>query len=193
MHEDTEGVLFYKQPVLFTCSICGSKDDMNGYDDNSQIPKLMKEQHICYHCAYWKDIITHPPLHMEIIGGIAYVANPFVHRPWHVIKAHFGKEFYIRRYNRSVVRINNLWTIGKVPDNFRKYLPDTANFLSLMTYQKLSKDNHQCYAKGCWDRYHCLRYNKQIEKDGPFNTVPASYHIGDEQCPSFINITELKI
>lgn len=31
------------------------------------------------------------------------------------------------------------------------------------------------------------------ERDGPFNKIPANHTIGDENCPSFININELKI
>ena len=192
MCEDTGELLFYKQPVPFSCNICGYVDNMNGYNQQCHLLKSMKKEHICHKCAYWLDIIRHPPINMEVIGGVVYVANPFVHRPLQVIKGHFGKEYYIRKYDGSVWRINNLWTLGKIPDRFLQELPDTANFLSLMTYQKLSKDNHKCFAKGCWDRYHCLRYNLQIEKDGAFNTVPTSHLIGDEQCPSFINIDELK-
>lgn len=193
MCEDTEGVLFYKQPILFSCNICGGTDDMNGYDEQCQLFQSMKKHHICHNCAYWQEIIQHPPLNMEVIGGVAYIANPFVHRPLHVIKGNFGKEFYIRKYDRSVWRINNLWVLGRVPERFIAHFPDTANFLSLMTYQKLSKDNFKCHAKGCWDRYHCLRYDLQLEKDGAFNVVPASHRVGDEQCPSFIHLNELKV
>ena len=193
MCEETEDALFYKQPVYYSCRICGATDDMNGYDDQCHLLKIMKEQHICHHCAYWQDIIKNPPPNMEVIGGVVYVANPFVHRPLHVIKGNFGKEFYIIKPDRSLLRINNMWILGKPPDRFRQYFPDTAHFLSLMTYQKLSKDGFRCHAKGCWDRYHCFRYNLEIEKEnGPFNTVPKSHRAGDENCPSFINFNELK-
>jgi len=193
MNGDTEDVLFHKQPILFSCSICGTTDDMNGYDEQCTLLKDMREHRVCHQCAYWLDIINNPPINMEVIGGYVYIANPFVHRPFQTIKGCFGKEFYIRKLDKIILRVNNLWNLGKIPERFRERLPDTANFLSLMTYQKLSKDPHECHAKGCWDRYHCLRYNLQIEKDGAFNTVPTSHHIGDEQCPSFINTKELKI
>lgn len=192
MFEDTNDVLFDKQPIFYSCNICGKTDDLNMFDTQCALFKPMSEQHICHQCAYWLDIIQHPPLNMEVIGGVAYIANPFVHRPLQVIKGHFGKEFYIRKYDETLLRVNNLWNLGKIPERFREQLPDTANFLSLMTYQKLSKDPHKCYAKGCWDRYHCLRYNLQLEKDGPFNTVPDSHRVGSEECPSFINFNELR-
>ena len=35
--------------------------------------------------------------------------------------------------------------------------------------------------------------NLSCERDGPFNKIPANHTIGDENCPSFININELKI
>ena len=192
MYEDTEDVLFYKQPIHYTCHICGRTDDFNSYDHECALYQMMKQEHICHQCAYWLYIIQNPPLNMEVIGGVVYVANPFVRRPFNVIKGHRGKEFYIRKRDETILRVNNLWRIGKIPDRFKGYFQETANFLSLMTYQKLTNDPHKCYAKGCWDRYHCLRYNLELEKDGPFNVVPESHHPGSEQCPSFININELK-
>ena len=93
----------------------------------------------------------------------------------------------------TLIKSNNIWHQGEIPEHFRKQLPDTANFLSLITYTKLSNDPHKCHAKGCWDRYNCLRYNLSCERDGPFNKIPANHTIGDENCPSFININELKI
>ena len=191
--QEAEDVLFPDQPILFSCNICNERDDIGIYNKDSPIFKIMHERHVCYRCAYWIDKILNRPIRSEVIGGVMYIANPFVHRPLHVIKGSFGQEYYIRKFDKSLLRVNNLWNLGEIPEVFRDELPDTANFLSLMTYQKLSKDSHTCNAKGCWDRYHCLRYNISIEKGDPFNTVPTSHHIGDEECPSFINIKELKV
>lgn len=192
MREDTEDVLFYKQPKPFSCNICGVIDDINSYDTECHLFQYMKQRHICHSCAYWLDIIENPPLNMEVINGGVYIANPFVHRPLQVIKGNFGKEFYILKDDMKINRVNNLWKLGDVPERFLEYFQDTAHFLSLMSYQKICKSNHRCYAKGCWDRYQCVRYNMEAEKDGPFNVIPTNYQVGGECCPSFININEMK-
>ncbi|MDU1634435.1 MAG: hypothetical protein E6834_17900, partial [Bacteroides ovatus] len=145
-------------------------------------------------CAFWMDKIAHPDIGNEVIGSHYYIVYPFVKRPNNVIKGSEGKEFYIRRFDGTLIKSNNIWHQGEIPEYFRKQLPNTANFLSLITYTKLSNDSHKCHAKGCWDRYNCLRYNLSCcERDGPFNKIPANHTIGDENCPSFININELKI
>ena len=97
-----------------------------------------------------------------------------------------GHEFYIRKFDGTLIKSNNVWHQGKIPEHFRKDLPDTADFLTLMDFQKLKNDPYKCMAKGCWDRYHCLRYDQSCEKDGPFNIIPDSHIPGNEHCPSFV-------
>lgn len=81
--------------------------------------------------------------------------------------------------------------IAKIPERFRKQLPDKFRFISEKTYlQIIKRGNRECTAKGCWDRYRCFWYNKEkMEPDNkPYNIIPHYHNIGDEECESFIDI-----
>ncbi|MDC2372779.1 hypothetical protein [Bacteroides ovatus] len=180
-------------PIIITCELCNTLENLDECNPPGEILRIMSKRNVCSNCAFWMDKIAHPDIGNEVIGSHYYIVYPFVKRPNNVIKGSEGKEFYIRRFDGTLIKSNNIWHQGEIPEHFRKQLPDTANFLSLITYTKLSNDSHKCHAKGCWDRYNCLRYNLSCERDGPFNKIPANHTIGDENCPSFININELKI
>lgn len=179
-------------PITVTCKFCHAEENIIEYDPPGETLLFMSRDNVCAKCAYWMDKIKHPDVGREIIGGHYFIVHPFVKRPNNVIKGTEGKEFYIRENDGTLIKSNNVWCQGEIPVYFRNELLDTANFLSLITYTKLHNDPHTCYAKGCWDRYHCLRYNLECERDGPFNKVPANHIIGSEKCPSFINVNELK-
>jgi len=192
MCKENEGVLCLDEsPFSYHCKLCGKKEYIDDYVDHT-ITSVMKKEQICYQCAFWKDKIEHPNPNRIIVGHSYYIANPYVKRPMNRTKGMDGREFYIRMFDGTLIKTNNLWCQGKIPEHFQQNFPNTANFLSLMTFQKLSHDDHKCFAMGCWNRYHCLRYNTELEKDGAFNTIPASYKIGSDNCPSFINFTELR-
>lgn len=152
---------------------------------------IMKEHHICFNCAFWQDRIDTPPYSHEVIGGKYYIVNPSVRRPINRIKGGRGMEYYIRRNDGTLIKTNNLWFQGEIPKQFRDRLPDTARFITLMGYQKLKKDPQKCTSRGCWDRYHCARYDKSCEKGGPWNVIPKNHHPGDENCPSFVNKSKI--
>lgn len=185
------GRISSKLPLIYNCYLCGQEDNLNGYS-SSVILDIMHKEKVCFNCAYWIDKIKNPPICREVIGGHYYIVNPFVKRPENIIKGFGGQEFYIRKLDGTLIKSNNVWHQGKIPRSFRDQLPDTANFLPLMVFQRLKRDPHRCTAKGCWDRYHCLRYDVASESTTPFNTVPTSHNIGDEHCPSFINKNILK-
>lgn len=195
MCKENEGALgLNKYPLPYNCKLCGNQENPDDFcNENNRVVETMLKQHVCFNCAFWMNIInSQAPPGQIIIGHTYYIAHPYVKRPLNRIKGNNGKEMYIRIFNGELIKSNNVWCKGEIPEQFREQLPDTANFLSLMTFQKLANNNHKCYARGCWNRYHCIRYNMDCEKDGPFNTVPQSYIIGSDECPSFINKTELK-
>lgn len=183
MKQKTDGELV--QPSPFTCNLCGKEDDFSDYDSSKYL-LLMHKHHICFNCAFWIDKIQNPPANREIINGHHYIIHPPAKRPHNVVLGFLGREFYIREFNGILIKSNNIWHQGKIPEHFKKELPDTADFLTLIDFQNLINDPHKCYAKGCWDRYHCLRYDSSCEIDGPFNTIPKSHIIGSEHCPSFV-------
>lgn len=59
-------------------------------------------------------------------------------------------------------------------------------------------DNSDCQFKGCHDRYHCIWFNPDSEKDAhgrrkPYNKIPKSHRVGDESCPRFIDRESIKV
>lgn len=74
-------------------------------------------------------------------------------------------------------------------------------FVDYITAKKINArrhDNSDCDFKGCLDRYHCLWFNPDSEKDkkgkrNPYNKIPKTHHVGDEQCPRFFNRADVKV
>lgn len=191
MYKEIEGLL-QEQPKTLTCKLCGTTENLDEYNSSAPMVQNMIDNHVCYSCAFWMQQIENPRPQQEVIGGHLYIVNPQVKRPDNAIKGMFGKEVYIRRFDESLLKTNNIWHIGEIPKHFLEHYPDTANFLSLFVYQKLKNYPFKCQAKGCWDRYHCIRYDLSNEKNGPFNKIPDKYTVGSENCPSFINFNVLK-
>lgn len=42
-----------------------------------------------------------------------------------------------------------------------------------------------CTAIGCYDRYHCNRYDLASEPTTYKLIIPESHNLGDEDCPSY--------
>lgn len=59
------------------------------------------------------DKIAHPDIGNEVIGSHYYIVYPFVKRPNNVIKGSEGKEFYIRRFDGTLIKSNNIWHQGE--------------------------------------------------------------------------------
>lgn len=190
-NKELEGLPCAEYPSNFICDLCGEEDNVDEYISSCELLPIMIERHVCFRCAFWIDKIEHPVVGREIINGHHFVVHPFVKRPENVLKGFGGHEFYIRRFDGTLIKSNNVWHQGEIPAHFRSQLPDTAVFLTLMDYQNLVNHPYKCTAKGCWDRYHCLRYDLSCESEGPFNKVPDNHKIGSERCPSFIHSTNL--
>lgn len=173
---------------IHTCSSCGNKYDILMYDSKSNIVQLMKEHEICYQCAYWMNELEKTNRPLEVINGNLYVFNHQMQRPANrLIGGSLGKEIYIVKPGMEICKSNNVYCRGKIPEQYIKNYPNTAYFTDVITYQKLKESKHKCLAKGCWDRYNCLRYDMSCEKEGAFNIVPKNHKAGDERCVSFIN------
>lgn len=181
-----DGGLPMIEPLPFTCDLCGQKDDFSDYALSSKYLRIMQKRHICFQCAFWMDLAATPLPNREIISGCHFTVLPTTKRPHQVTNGLGGKEFYIRRIDGTLIKSNNIWYQGRIPQHFKEFFPNTADFLTLMHFQKLTNNPFKCHAMGCWDRYHCLRYDMECEKDGAFNAIPANHRIGDEKCPSFV-------
>lgn len=174
------------EPLPFTCSICSKQDDYSDWDVSSRLFDVMMKHKVCHHCAFWIDLIEHPIYGHEIIDGFYFVIHPSIKRPLNVIGFSGGKEYYFRRNDGTLIKSNNVECKGQIPEQFKDKLQDTAVLLKLMDYQSLKNFPFTCAARGCWDRYNCIRYDIALEKEyGKFNEVPANHIPGSEPCPSF--------
>lgn len=171
---------------IFKCSICGNDYNLDNFDMKSSLPQMMRDRHFCFTCAFWTNKIESPDPNREIIDGQHYVFYPGPNSAY--FQGFGGRTFYAIRNNGELITSNNVWHQGDIPSWFRDKLPDTAKFISARTFRKLRDNPFKCKSKGCWDRYHCFRYDISIEKEaGPWNVVPKNHVVGQEDCESFIN------
>ena len=168
---------------------------MQGFNTDDRITKMMDKMQICYDCAYWMNIINYPPPYMEIVGNKCLKVYPKVNnRDKSMLLGGKGKiRYFIRTDWSKMICSNDIWLIGTIPKIFRKKLVPTLIEITSDIYKRLQMNSNQCSARGCFDRYHCLRYNLEIEKDhiGTFNKVPSTWKVGNEHCKDFINILKL--
>lgn len=171
------------------CRHCGSRMLFQGYDLQHRLTHIMNRDTICYICAFWQDILEYPPEYMEIIGNKCMKIYPVADKKdKSLILGGKGKMRYFVRNNLSVFQSNDVWLIGAIPENFRDRLKPTAKEITQKTFIKLQRNPMKCKARGCFDRYHCLRYNLKLESSGAFNSVPLKWKVGDEHCKFFIDI-----
>lgn len=175
----------------FLCKYCGSQIHLEDYDKKLPLIQMMNNEQLCFSCAFWKNKIDHPTPNRQIINGEHWVFEPWSDKPL-LFAGHGGRVFYIMLNDGGVLRSNNVWYQGEIPQHFRESLPDTAKFITRTAYYKMkNQPSFQCQAKGCWDRYHCYWYDMSLEANGPWNEIPASHKIGDECCESFLDKTKV--
>lgn len=148
---------------------------------------------VCSDCAIWLELIRTGRPYLETIAGICYDFLP----PQKDIGAGDtlggGRMRYILKKDGSVKKSNDIWKVGVVPYRFRDKLPDTGWWITRKVYYRLLRGTFSCENMGCYDRYHCLRYNIKSEYGtGPYNIIPKNWIVGDERCPSFCNILEIE-
>ncbi len=183
-----------KKPAIKiqTCSCCGKKYWPLPVAD-SPVTMKMVDEHVCYDCANWKLLIDQPKEHCEIIAGIYYDFLPpqKIDAPG-LFLGGTGMR-YILKKDGSVKKSNDIWQIGEVPLAFRDALSDTGWWVTKKLYNRLRKPWFWCNNIGCYERYHCLRYDvKQEYNKKPYNKIPNTWIVGKEKCPSFLNILEIQ-
>ena len=176
-----------------TCSCCGKKywDFAASFRNHAQDSAWQGD--LCDDCASWIKYINSSDDNLEVIAGVCYNFLP----PQREIKPGDtlggGRMKYILKKNGEIKKSNDIWKIGEVPQALRDKLPDTGWWISRKLFRRLKQRAFQCKNKGCYDRYHCLRYNiKQEYVNGPYNKIPRSWCVGGENCPSFCNILEIQ-
>lgn len=101
------------------CEICGKIINKSQYYDSV----LCSNQ--CFVKHFWKKIISEKEKHIIIDGGCYFDAGN--NKPG-VFRGFSGRRFWIRFKDGSTLTTNNLWHQGKIPEEFRDELPDTAEF-----------------------------------------------------------------
>ena len=176
-----------------TCLSCGSHFNLRDFDIKLPLPKIMQRERLCFTCAFWKDKINNPLPNRQIIDGAHYTFSPWAIQPQTFI-GHGGQVFHILLNDGAVIRSNNVWCQGEIPERFRSMLPNTARFITKKAYNKLkSQPLFKCQSKGCWDRYHCFWYDMTLEENGAWNKIPNSHKVGDECCESFLDKSQVFI
>lgn len=169
----------------YQCSRCGATEIPERFSSRSRIAILMREKHICYRCAYWELFFQEHTKDIEIVNGEVFTYG----KQMFTVLAHKLpiNIRYIVHLDKTAKQLNNCFSLGILPDTISK--GDTGKFVSRDIY-KIMEDcgNYSCRAIGCYDRYRCWWYDKELrEQHGPFNEIPKSYKIGSEGCESFID------
>lgn len=176
------------------CSKCGKSYFSFNMYTNSEIYHLMESENICWECAYWKRFIAVPPEHLEVIGNKCYQILPFVDSPTiYQILGGNGEIRYFLRRNGICEKVNDIWWLNTIPWQYQQELKPTGWWVSKRFYDRAKRVKKTCTARGCLDRYHCYRYLYQQEFDKePYNKVPLDWIVGNEHCPAFLPLREIK-
>lgn len=167
---------FINSPIHH-CSLCGKQIDLRSYDIKSDFVKFMLSHKLCFECAFWEyysDYLANDP---TIIDGACYLVSK---------NRSYLKPSHIFTKTREMITVDKVM-IGKLPEKLKQQYHNNAIFVDLNTYLRLHDKVFLCYAKGCWDRYHCALYNMELERDGPWNEIPKNHTPGQENCESFID------
>lgn len=176
--------------TFITCSHCGKQEDLESFRSiNNPLVSKMRNEQICFDCAYWMNRLNNPEPDTFVISGKLYKLNaPFKRLPFRRTRA-IALKFVIKVGTKEVYAITDMILRGTIPPRLSKLVPDQYKFITRDEYRRIIRyEAEMCLSKGCFDRYHCLWYQADIaEPDEPWNIVPKDYQIGGENCPSFIN------
>lgn len=176
--------------TFITCTCCGKREDLEAFRSlrNPLVSKMRSEQ-ICFECAYWLNWLENPEPDTITMNGKLYKLDPPL-RQLPVCQATAKSlRFVIKIGTKEVYAVKNMMLKGTVPAHLSHLIVDQYRFIARDEYCRIIGFNAEmCLSKGCFDRYHCLWYRKDIaEPNEPWNIIPKDYQIGGECCPSFID------
>lgn len=147
------------------CPICGKPINLEDFDLNREIPKLMKAQDVCYQCAFWfklKRLDYDKNLEKE--NKIAIITPDYSHWVTTVpgsilmVPSAFGGIYQtklqpintlgvIDRKTKQVyiIRYNNITHQGTIPEHLRKLFKVNGVFLSPQEYKMLEDYQGNAY------------------------------------------------
>ena len=104
---------------MVRCEICGKEIEKSQFSGNVLCSNK------CFNINFWREIIAEKDKHI-VINGECY-CDGGENSPG-AFRGFSGRRFWIRFKDGSTLTTNNLWYQGKIPDEFRDELPDTAEF-----------------------------------------------------------------
>lgn len=175
------------------CKHCGARMLLQGYNSQHRLARTMEKKMICYECAFWQDILDYPPEHLEVVGSKCLRIYPVADKHDRtLILGGKGKMRYFMRPDKSLFQSNDIWNIGTIPQRFISKFQKSAIEITSKAYRQLKRNNKKCRARACLDRYHCFRYDRELERDcDSYNSIPPKWKIGDEHCGAFISFDDI--
>lgn len=145
------------------CRICGKPLNLEDFDLNREIPKLMKAQDVCYQCAFWFKHLDYDK-NLEKENKIAIITPDYSHWVTTVpgsilmVPSAFGGIYQtklqpintlgvIDRKDKQVyiIRYNNITHQGTIPEHLRKLFKVNGVFLSPQEYKMLEDYQGNAY------------------------------------------------
>lgn len=145
------------------CRICGKPLNLEDFDLNREIPKLMKAQDVCYQCAFWFKRLDYDKS-LEKENKIAIITPDYSHWVTTVpgsilmVPSAFGGIYQtklqpintlgvIDRKDKQVyiIRYNNITHQGTIPEHLRKLFKVNGVFLSPQEYKMLEDYQGNAY------------------------------------------------
>lgn len=120
------------------CTNCGKEDYAINYT-NCPEKRAMDEQGMCFGCAYWVALVKRLEKNLRWcrINGKSLTASsalkpgqPAVSQSRRgKLKGHGGREFCIKFHDGRLIRTDDLWLQGTIPDWLRETHPDNAVYI----------------------------------------------------------------
>lgn len=145
------------------CRICGKLINLEDFDINREIPKLMKAQDVCYSCAFWFNRLEYDKK-LENEKKIAVITPDYSHWITRVpgdilmVPSAFGGIYQTKlqpvntlgvidedRKKLFIIRYNNIAHQGTIPEHLRKLFKVNGVFLSPQEYKMLEDYQGNAY------------------------------------------------
>jgi hypothetical protein len=123
----TKEALYEGEGILENCSECGVETFSTNWRE--PLKTNLITNHVCFDCQFWMDkLLIKDELGTVRAEGQHYqfdVNQPVSDSPW---RGFGGRDFDIHFHDGRVVKTNNLWSQGVIPERWRIRLPDNAAF-----------------------------------------------------------------
>lgn len=171
-----------------TCEFCGNPIDFSLYGPHKILGQTMHKKVLCFDCAYWLSRIERITGNDILIDGGLYHVSQILQPQGSNQCRRRDLDFIMNQNDRSIYAVTEKRFLAMVPDRFLCHFTEMYRFITMDTYTHLNKcAGLSCTSKGCWDRYHCFFYNKEIEGNRPWNKISKNHKPGGEMCESFLN------